>query len=521
MAPLLRIPPFPGAKLRHFRPHPARAAETSIAEVLQALCRERVGGSYWSAPPSKAPRGIVARSRAVLPLARELAGEDGNVILWPATGDDGGDLTGSHDPWSVLEIATGLICTGDDEVLPIARLLDVPVYLQPGPDEVSVEQAVTGLGSLADPFTGEPMSMLQAIELCGFWRRLIESNRDLIGALGFAFWKQESVAPLLWNGAGPLPFWRSVPTAVPAGAVAIWRSKAKPEDIDSLESRGTMLVEVEDGFLRSAGLGADCVPPLSVTVDRLGPYFDHAQASELEELLQNCQFGADVLDRARRLRKTIVAAGLGKYERGGTAVPRLGGDRRHILIPGQVEDDRSVLTGGLGLSNLALLERVRRHNPDAFLLYKPHPDVEAGHRRGAIPQARCEALCDQMVADLPIASLLDMVDEVHVNTSLAGFEALLRGKPVTTHGVPFYAGWGLTTDLGPVPDRRSARPSLDELVAATLLSYPRYLDPVTGLPCPAEVVVDRLCNAQPTAGLLVRARRLQGSLSRQWRSWRS
>ena len=35
-------------------------------------------------------------------------------------------------------------------------------------------------------------------------------------------------------------------------------------------------------------------------------------------------------------------------------------------------------------------------------------------------------------------------------TSLAGFEALLRGKPVTTHGQPFYAGWGLTEDICPV-----------------------------------------------------------------------
>ena len=80
-----------------------------------------------------------------------------------------------------------------------------------------------------------------------------------------------------------------------------------------------------------------------------------------------------------------------------------------------------------------------------------------------------------------------MVDEVHVNTSLAGFEALLRGKAVTTYGVPFYAGWGLTRDLGPVPARRTAKRSIDELVAAALLIYPRYLDPVTGLPCPAEV----------------------------------
>src|SRR5437764_13909217 len=112
-----------------------------------------------------------------------------------------------------------------------------------------------------------------------------------------------------------------------------------------------------------------------------------------------------------------------------------------------------------------------------------------------------------------------MVDEVHVNSSLAGFEALVRGTPVTTYGVPFYAGWGLTRDLGPVPRRRSQQRTIDELIAATLLLYPRYLDPVTGLPCPAEVVVARLSvEEEDDAGLVVGMRRLQGNLMRRLRS---
>jgi capsular polysaccharide export protein len=110
-----------------------------------------------------------------------------------------------------------------------------------------------------------------------------------------------------------------------------------------------------------------------------------------------------------------------------------------------------------------------------------------------------------------------MVDEVHVNTSLAGFEALLRSKPVTAHGVPFYAGWGVTRDLGSVPARRTARRSLDELVAAVLLLYPRYLDPVTGLPCPPEILIQRLSEGRGTAkpGAVVHLRRLQGRLKRR------
>ena len=40
--------------------------------------------------------------------------------------------------------------------------------------------------------------------------------------------------------------------------------------------------------------------------------------------------------------------------------------------------------------------------------------------------------------------------------------------------------------------RRSARPALAGLVHATLIDYPRYFDPVTGLPCTAELVLERL-----------------------------
>jgi capsular polysaccharide export protein len=159
---------------------------------------------------------------------------------------------------------------------------------------------------------------------------------------------------------------------------------------------------------------------------------------------------------------------------------------------------------------------VRENNPDAYISYKPHPDVEAGHRNGSIPDELCLTLAQEIVRTGSISSLIDLADEVHVNTSLAGFEALLRNKPVTTYGVPFYAGWGLTRDLGCVPQRRTTRRSLDELVAATLLLYPRYLDPVTGLPCPPEILIRRLSagGVGPKDGPVVRIRRWQGRVNR-------
>ena len=122
---------------------------------------------------------------------------------------------------------------------------------------------------------------------------------------------------------------------------------------------------------------------------------------------------------------------------------------------------------------------------------------------------------DAIVRDEGMAALLKRVDAVHVLTSLTGFEALLRGLDVTTHGQPFYAGWGLTRDMASPIARRTRRLTLDQLVAGALLLYPIYLDPVTQLPCPAEVLLDRLRTMKaPTQTVMTRLRALQGRLAK-------
>ena len=168
--------------------------------------------------------------------------------------------------------------------------------------------------------------------------------------------------------------------------------------------------------------------------------------------------------------------------------------------------------------NLDLLRRVRDAEPDAHILYKPHPDVEAGHRAGHLADAELLSLADRVVRDLSIPTLLAGVDAVHTLTSLCGFEALLRGVPVTAWGQPFYAGWGLTDDRGPRVSRRTRRLALDELVAGALILYPCYVDPATGRACQAEDVVRRLAAPELwRPDLLVRLRRLEGRWMRRWR----
>ena len=530
--PFLRIPPFPGCKIEQFSTVADGSLGSDLNDIAELIRTQKVGGTYWAAQPSLPESYVLVRGTAPLDGCKALAGR-APVVRWcePPLGVDKARfvVTGPCDPWHMLRGATAFVADREDELSLIADLLGVPIYLrdersnqlQPQtPDLDSRLRAALSVQAFVNPFTDAPMEAQEAIELCGFWRGLIDKNRGVASGLGFAFWKQDNVAALMWDGEKPFHFARTASEIRTGAAVAVWRSKAPAAAIEELEKQGHNLIEVEDGFLRSQGLGADCVPPLSITVDSAGAYFDPATPSELENLLQNGSFDETLINRARRLRQLIVAAGLSKYSRGEVELGRRRERRRHILVPGQVEDDRSVQTGGCGLAtNLDLLMRVRKQAPDAYIIYKAHPDVVAGHRKGAIPDRVCLQYADEIASDEPITSLISMVDEVHVNTSLAGFEALMREKQVTTHGVPFYSGWGLTHDLGPVPARRSARRTLDELVAATLLLYPRYLDPEIGLPCPPEVVVARLSGGQvPSTNMVVAARRLQGKLMRGVRS---
>jgi capsular polysaccharide export protein len=250
------------------------------------------------------------------------------------------------------------------------------------------------------------------------------------------------------------------------------------------------LARVEDGFLRSRGLGAALVPPLSLVRDELGIHFDPGRESALDRAIAALPPPGG-LDRAARLIAALRAGGLSKYNTGGALPPLPAGHR--ILVPGQVEDDASIRLGcGAIRSNLGLLQAVRAANPNAVILYKPHPDVAAGLRPGAIAPDRLAGLADAVLSGTDPAAALAAADELWTMTSLMGFEALIRGLPVTCLGAPFYAGWGLTRDLGPPVPHRRARPGLAALAHAALFAYPRYFDPVSRRPCPPEVVVERL-----------------------------
>lgn len=515
LPPFLRVPPFPGRRVQTLA-HPG-TSQCDPAEIAAALIRARVGGTFWGAQPALPDGGIIVLApdtpAQLAEMQAELAGRP--AITLPA----------GSDPWWIA-VQAGAVWTGaNQELALITALAGTPLRLFGAgrfagcdTDAAAVAARVVGDWAYRDPFSGADWTGADVIALLGDWRRLIDANRSVAAVFGVARWKRETLDALLWDGSGPVRHAARASAAIgPASRVIAWKTRTAPAALAELSARGCAIGEVEDGMIRSTGLGANCVPPLSAIVDFSGVYFDPAGPSDLETLLETAAIGPDLCARAAALRAQLVRGAVSKYGQGGAAIARTGGGRRRVLVTGQVEDDRSIQSGGGGMTNLALLTRARELEPDAWIVFKPHPDVMAGHRKGHVPLEQALRLADEVVAEAPIIPLIDSVDALHVITSLAGFEALLRGKPVTTHGVPFYAGWGLTRDLATIPPRRTRRRTLDELVAATLLLYPRYLDPVTRLPCPAEVVVRRMAagQAQITSPLIT-LRQWQGRARLVW-----
>lgn len=363
-----------------------------------------------------------------------------------------------------------------------------------------------------DPETGERCEVEPVIEHLAEQRRAGSALRGRFVCVGFSLWKRGFVSDFLRGPESRVEYARSAADAArrvdgetnTETNIVVWGTK-EGGDVHALATRtGARIWRMEDGFLRSVGLGSDLHAPASLVLDPLGIYYDPTRPSELERILSETELSEHELERARRLRERIVAARVSKYNVGEDQAELARGTsgREVALVIGQVEDDASIRLGCLDVrTNLRLLEEARRARPDAYLLWKPHPDVLSGNRAGAVSRDAALALADELVEDASVAACLDVAAEVHTMTSLVGFEALLRGRRVVAYGQPFYAGWGLTMDRHPHP-RRTRRLSIDELVAGALIRYPRYVSPVTHRYTTPERVIEHLLASRTRAPAL-------------------
>lgn len=342
------------------------------------------------------------------------------------------------------------------------------------------------------PVTGLRCELEHLLELLLPNLAMQQQLSEKISLYGFSPWKKVFLKQYLNFPDLKIAFQRYIKPKSSEHVLA-WGAKA-----NQLRRLGYKnITTVEDGFIRSIGLGAQLIRPSSLVFDPIGIYYDATRPSYLEQILNHIVLDENQLQRIQNLRQQILTLNISKYNVGcSNKVNFEHITKKKILVIGQVEDDLSIRLGGIDIkTNLDLLKQVRIENPNAYIVYKPHPDVAAGLRVGGISASDLDLYADVIESDISITHLYQCIDELHTITSLSGFEALIRGVKVHCYGMPFYAGWGLTHDRH-INIRRKAKPSLEALMHAVIIDYPSYNHPQPIFShltlCTPEAVIDHL-----------------------------
>lgn len=362
--------------------------------------------------------------------------------------------------------------------------------------KLSIERLFAGAyiiyAKYIDPYSGAPTTLKRVLPQINALKnaRLSECKKQKF-LFGFSIWKRKFMVPFLGGNLNFISTFSKDPLLLalkkglnPSSLVYIWGKKEYPKLQKWCDENGVSIIRVEDGFIRSIGLGSDLTRPYSLVFDDEGIYFDTTSPSRLENILNYHKFSPYELESAKKLREILVNSKISKYNDDKDGIIKPKNSKKIALVIGQVEDDASVKIGADGMKNIELLRLARQNSPHAHIIYKPHPDVVSGNRVGAVKATEALKYCDEVLEGVSMPTLLDIADEIHTMTSTSGLEAILRKKRVICYGRPFWAGWGLSDDKKPQP-RRYRSLSSDELIAGAYLLYPRYIHPLNLEACEA------------------------------------
>ena len=210
------------------------------------------------------------------------------------------------------------------------------------------------------------------------------------------WWNRPTLRALLSRPSGPPRFCWSIDTAITRAKrnradLYVWASRLEDRHIAQAAADNIPLWRIEDGFLRSIGLGAGFVAAASLALDRRGIYYDASRPSDLEHALEHDALSPADIETGALIRARILEARMSKYNLGQQAtganeidtIRKRAGNRPIVLVPGQVADDASILKtisatidpAATDNVNVELLRHARARHPGAAIIYKPHPDV--------------------------------------------------------------------------------------------------------------------------------------------------
>jgi hypothetical protein len=240
---------------------------------------------------------------------------------------------------------------------------------------------------------------------------------------------------------------------------------------------------------------------LAIVIDDIAHIQDATRASRLEKRLQE---GPDLTEAERRRAEAIIA-GMATlpHSPASSAAQKNINEKRTILLVDERRNSPSVALGMAGAETFeAMLNDVVSTHEDCDIVIATvgGQGGPAGFLATLQTENERHAKIRTVSVGADIMAALEDADEVHVVTSDLGFHALFAGKVVHVHGMPFYAGWGITRDRQSMA-RRSRNRTLVEIVHFACIEASRYLDPATGRPVEIEEALEQqaqVATVQPT-----------------------
>lgn len=244
------------------------------------------------------------------------------------------------------------------------------------------------------------------------------------------------------------------------------------------------LAFIEDGFIRSQDLGLSKEPGRSIILDDLAFYYDATKPSRLETILNSPdRIGFWSRWQARKAIGFITSRKVTKYNNAPDVLPQSLAGKKHrhrILLIDQRAGDASIAGALASDENFRRMLEKAFEKADAEIVVKIHPDALCPGKSSAISPSLAAYEGNERLTIVSEGvnpyTLFSAVDEVYVVASGMGFEALMAGKPVTCFGVPYYAGWGVTTDMVDIP-RRTQRRTVEDIFFVSWILLSRYVDP--------------------------------------------
>ncbi len=245
---------------------------------------------------------------------------------------------------------------------------------------------------------------------------------------------------------------------------------------------GNKFLLLEDGFIRSFGLGVEGSPSFSIVKDNIGIYYDATTPSRLENILNSYDFknNKELMKKAKEAKKKIIEYKISKYNSfENIDLNYLDNGKKKVLIIAQTAGDSS-LKYGLGdrFTTKEIIESAIADNSGYEIYIKIHPDVLCGKKSSDINPKDIPKECFILKDNANPLELLKYFDKIYTKTSGMGMEALLLNKEVHCYGMPFYAGWGVTKDRLKCK-RRERICTVDEIFAGSYILYTEYFNPFT------------------------------------------